>query len=115
MIWGKDNDSFRDNIYQYHRSRQHAMDERLLLLPIFSDSFFWNFFGEHYHGRVVPGIQFGFREIVLLTGSGRTGTGISKYQNILDNMRVPLPPSGDGIIRKCTIYNKTQGFKFLRR
>ena len=80
MIWGKDNDSFRDNIYQYHRSRQHAMDERLLLLPIFSDSFFWNFFGEHYHGRVVPGIQFGFREIVLLTGSGRTGTGISKYK-----------------------------------
>ena len=35
MIWGKDNDSFRDNIYQYHRSRQHAMDERLLLLPLF--------------------------------------------------------------------------------
>ena len=35
MIWGKDNDSFRDNIYQYHRPRQHAMDERLLLLPLF--------------------------------------------------------------------------------
>ena len=44
MIWGKDNDSFRDNIYQYHRSRQHAMDERLLLLPLFYSFFFWNFF-----------------------------------------------------------------------
>ena len=35
MIWGKDNDSFRDNIYQYHRSRQHAMDERLSFFHFF--------------------------------------------------------------------------------
>ena len=46
MIWGKDNDSFRDNIYQYHRSRQHAMDERLLLLPLFYSFFFLELFFE---------------------------------------------------------------------
>ena len=38
-----------------------------------------------------------------------------KYQNILDNMRVHPPPCGDGIIRNCIIYNKIQGFQFLRR